>query len=117
MEVKDVVSCNALVIGYSQIGRFDEALELFERMREEEIELNVVTWSVVILGYCEQLINLAFLLFQLYSLVDGKYPGFLKIIEGLSHRSNVELSKHDWKGDNEMLGPKIIWIMYCSSGF
>ncbi|PHT38199.1 hypothetical protein CQW23_21772 [Capsicum baccatum] len=51
MEVKYVVSWNTLVTGYSQIRRFDEALGLFERMREEEIELNVVTWSVVILGF------------------------------------------------------------------
>ncbi|KAF3658656.1 hypothetical protein FXO37_14318 [Capsicum annuum] len=43
--------------------------------------------------YCEQLITLDFLLFQLCSPVDGKYPGFLKIIEGLSFSSNVKLSK------------------------
>ncbi|KAM3248618.1 hypothetical protein P3L10_010387 [Capsicum annuum] len=54
MEVKYVVSWNALVTGYSQIRRFDEALGLFERMREEEIELNGVTWSVVILGYAQR---------------------------------------------------------------
>ncbi|PHT51635.1 Pentatricopeptide repeat-containing protein [Capsicum baccatum] len=51
MEVKDVVSWNTLVTGYSQIGRFDDTLELFERMRKDKIELNVVTWSVVILGF------------------------------------------------------------------
>ncbi|PHU15138.1 hypothetical protein BC332_16343 [Capsicum chinense] len=50
IEVKDVVSWNALVTEYSQIGRFDENLGLFERIREDEIELNVVTWSVVISG-------------------------------------------------------------------
>ncbi|PHU14541.1 hypothetical protein BC332_15746 [Capsicum chinense] len=54
MEVKDMVSWNALVTGYSQIGRFDETLGLFERMREEEIELNVVTWSVVISVYAQR---------------------------------------------------------------
>ncbi|KAM3326153.1 hypothetical protein P3S67_001279 [Capsicum chacoense] len=54
MEVKYVVSWNALVTGYSQIRRFDEALGIFERMREEEIELNVVTWRVVILGYAQR---------------------------------------------------------------
>ncbi|KAF3633799.1 hypothetical protein FXO38_25387 [Capsicum annuum] len=54
MEVENMVSWNALVTGYSQIGRFDETLGLFERMREEEIELNVVTWSVVISGYAQR---------------------------------------------------------------
>ncbi|CAI9763662.1 unnamed protein product [Fraxinus pennsylvanica] len=44
----------AVVTGYSQIGNFDDALGLFKRMREEEIELNVVTWSAVISGYSQR---------------------------------------------------------------
>ncbi|GFP92130.1 pentatricopeptide repeat-containing protein at5g16860 [Phtheirospermum japonicum] len=54
MEVKDVVSWNALVTGYSQIGKFDVVLRLFERMRETDIELNVVTWSAVIAAYTQR---------------------------------------------------------------
>ncbi|KAJ8554120.1 hypothetical protein K7X08_024798 [Anisodus acutangulus] len=54
MGVKDVVSWNALVTGYSQIGRFDEALGLFERMREEENDLHVVTLSAVIWRYAQR---------------------------------------------------------------
>ncbi|MBA0779482.1 hypothetical protein Gotri_003732 [Gossypium trilobum] len=54
MEVKDVVSWNAMVTGYSQAGRFEEALGLFEKMREEKIELDVVTWSAVIAGYAQK---------------------------------------------------------------
>lgn len=54
MGVKDVVSWNAMVTGYSQIGRFEDALSLFEKMRREKIELNVVTWSAAIAGYAQR---------------------------------------------------------------
>ncbi|KAI5669307.1 hypothetical protein M9H77_19160 [Catharanthus roseus] len=54
MEVKDVVTWNAMVTGYSQIGRYADALSLFEKMREEGIQLNVITWSAVISGYAQR---------------------------------------------------------------
>ncbi|KAJ0887523.1 putative tetratricopeptide-like helical domain superfamily [Helianthus annuus] len=49
MEVKDVVSWNAMVTGLSQIGRFEDPLALFEKMRGENI-----TWSAVIAGYTQR---------------------------------------------------------------
>ncbi|KAB1224894.1 hypothetical protein CJ030_MR1G008832 [Morella rubra] len=52
--VKDVVSWNAMVTGYSQIGRFEDVLALFKKMRENNIELNVVTWSAVIAGHAQR---------------------------------------------------------------
>ncbi|OVA18529.1 Pentatricopeptide repeat [Macleaya cordata] len=54
MEVKDVVTWNAMVTGYSQSGSFKDALLLFEKMKEERIELNVVTWSAVIAGFAQR---------------------------------------------------------------
>lgn len=54
MKEKDVVSWNAMVTGYSQIGSFDSALSLIKRMQEDDIELNVVTWSAVIAGYSQR---------------------------------------------------------------
>ncbi|XP_074346920.1 pentatricopeptide repeat-containing protein At5g16860-like [Apium graveolens] len=58
MKVKDVVSWNTMGTGYSQVGRFEDALSLFERMKMETIDLNVVTWSALIgewvLGFCVQ---------------------------------------------------------------
>lgn len=54
MEAKDVVSWNTMVTGFSQVGWLDEALELFNRMREGQIKLNVVTWSAVIAGYAQR---------------------------------------------------------------
>ncbi|KAK9096065.1 hypothetical protein Sjap_021562 [Stephania japonica] len=54
MEVRDLVSWNAMVTGFSHSGKFDDALALFEKMWENEIELNVVTWSAVISGYAQR---------------------------------------------------------------
>ncbi|PON41197.1 Clathrin, heavy chain [Parasponia andersonii] len=54
MKVKDVVSWNTMVTGYSQVGRFEDAIGLFEKMRMEKIELNVVTWSAVIAGFAQR---------------------------------------------------------------
>ncbi|XP_015572763.2 pentatricopeptide repeat-containing protein At5g16860 [Ricinus communis] len=54
MQHKDVVSWNAMVTGYSQIGKFEDALGLFEKMREEKIQLDVVSWSAVIAGYAQR---------------------------------------------------------------
>ncbi|XP_047328760.1 pentatricopeptide repeat-containing protein At5g16860 [Impatiens glandulifera] len=54
IDEKDVVSWNSMVTGYSQIGRCEEALRLFEKMQDEEIETDVVTWSAVIAGYAQR---------------------------------------------------------------
>nr|GMD26573.1 pentatricopeptide repeat-containing protein At5g16860 [Ipomoea batatas] len=57
MIVKDVVSWNAMVTGYSQIGRFTEALGLFERMRDQEIIPNGFTISCALMA-CARLASL-----------------------------------------------------------
>ena len=54
MEVKDVVSWNAMVTGYSQNSDFGRALELIDEMHLKKIPLNVVTWSAVIAGYAQR---------------------------------------------------------------
>lgn len=51
MELKDVVSWNPTVTSHSHIGRYQDALGLFENIWEEKIELDVLTWSVVISNY------------------------------------------------------------------
>ncbi|KMZ63609.1 Pentatricopeptide repeat-containing protein [Zostera marina] len=53
MAVRDVVSWNAMVAGYSQNGNFAQAVSLFDEMRKEKIVLNVVTWTAVIAGYAQ----------------------------------------------------------------
>lgn len=54
MEIKDVISWNTMVTGYSQTGGFNEALGLLQMMRAEKIQLDVVTWSAVIAGYAQK---------------------------------------------------------------
>ncbi|KAL5975475.1 hypothetical protein ACLOJK_019797 [Asimina triloba] len=54
MEGRDVVAWSAMIAGYAQNGRSNEALELFEQMQLEEIKPNDVT-LVSILSACGQL--------------------------------------------------------------
>ncbi|MED6167215.1 Pentatricopeptide repeat-containing protein [Stylosanthes scabra] len=54
MKLKDVVSWNAMVTGYSHTGRFGDVLSLFEQMQQENIKLDVVTWTAVISGYAQR---------------------------------------------------------------
>lgn len=54
MQTRDVVSWNAMVTGYAQVGDFEDAIGLFQKMREEKMELDVVTWSAVIAGYTQR---------------------------------------------------------------
>ncbi|GAB4832966.1 hypothetical protein Ancab_006987 [Ancistrocladus abbreviatus] len=48
MEYMEVGSCNALIAGLSRNGLVDDALALFSRMRDQEMELNVVSWTSMI---------------------------------------------------------------------
>ncbi|PHT42562.1 Pentatricopeptide repeat-containing protein [Capsicum baccatum] len=89
MEVKNVVSWNALVTGYSQIGRFDETLGLFERMREEKIELNVVTWSVVILGYAQRDLGYEALNIFKEMMLSGAEPNVIILVFVLSGCASI----------------------------
>ncbi|XP_042475690.1 pentatricopeptide repeat-containing protein At2g01510, mitochondrial-like [Macadamia integrifolia] len=51
---RDIVSWNALLTGYSQNGWPEEALEVFNRMREENVDANFVSVASVIAA-CSQL--------------------------------------------------------------
>ncbi|WCJ41559.1 Pentatricopeptide repeat-containing protein At5g16860 [Euphorbia peplus] len=51
---KNVVTCTSMVTGYSQLGRFEEALDLLKKMRTEKIDSNVVSWTAVIAGYAQR---------------------------------------------------------------
>ncbi|KAH9287976.1 hypothetical protein KI387_032093 [Taxus chinensis] len=48
MSEKDVVSWNALLAGYAQLGNGDEALKLFLRMQTTCSEPNVISWNTII---------------------------------------------------------------------
>ncbi|GFP95292.1 pentatricopeptide repeat-containing protein at1g19720 [Phtheirospermum japonicum] len=48
MAVKDRVSWNAIITGFCQAGKINEARELFESMQNEGHEPDVVTWNLLI---------------------------------------------------------------------
>ncbi|KAK1406634.1 hypothetical protein QVD17_42110 [Tagetes erecta] len=53
MPDRDVGACNALVSGFARNGLTDDALEAFNRLRNQELELNVVSWTSII-ACCSQ---------------------------------------------------------------
>lgn len=47
IHVKDTTAWNAMVHGYLQFGKVDDALELFKQMPRK----NVISWTTMICGY------------------------------------------------------------------
>ncbi|CAL5358542.1 unnamed protein product [Camellia sinensis] len=47
MPEKDAVTWNSMISGYASKGMWGEAFELFEGMRMEGIELNIITWNTI----------------------------------------------------------------------
>ncbi|CAA6668150.1 unnamed protein product [Spirodela intermedia] len=54
MPQRDAVSWNGIISAYTSRGNWDEAFELFERMRVDEKELNVVTWNTIAGGHLKR---------------------------------------------------------------
>ncbi|XP_021771991.1 pentatricopeptide repeat-containing protein At5g15300-like [Chenopodium quinoa] len=50
---KDVASWTSMISGYSNVGKLDEAIGLFEQMKLEGLEPNDFTWSALINGYAQ----------------------------------------------------------------
>ncbi|XP_072964461.1 pentatricopeptide repeat-containing protein At1g71490-like [Typha angustifolia] len=50
---RDVVSWNSIISGYASKGMWKEAFELFERMREDGLDVNSVTWNTIVGGYMQ----------------------------------------------------------------
>ncbi|KAL6511965.1 hypothetical protein OROGR_021562 [Orobanche gracilis] len=47
MPARDNVSWSSIISVYTSRGMWDEAFELFERMREAAMEINIITWNTV----------------------------------------------------------------------
>lgn len=94
MSVKDVVSWNAMVAGYSQIGRFDDAVRLFEKMQEEKIKMDVVTWSAAISGYAQRGLGYEALGVCRQMLSSGIKPNEVTLISVLSGCASVGTLMH-----------------------
>ncbi|CAH8271332.1 unnamed protein product [Arabidopsis lyrata] len=94
MPVKDVVSWNAMVAGYSQIGRFEDAVRLFEQMQEEKIKMDVVTWSAAISGYAQRGLGYEALGVCRQMLSSGIKPNEVTLISVLSGCASVGALMH-----------------------
>ncbi|EXB97347.1 hypothetical protein L484_024210 [Morus notabilis] len=51
MDKRDLVSWNAIISGFCQNGRMEEATRLFDAVREEGTEPGLVTWNIMIASY------------------------------------------------------------------
>ncbi|KAK9062921.1 hypothetical protein SSX86_020111 [Deinandra increscens subsp. villosa] len=53
MSQRDLGACNALISGFARNGLTDDALKAFNRVRSQELKLNVVSWTSII-ACCSQ---------------------------------------------------------------
>eukprot|EP01018_Ginkgo_biloba_P031601 Gb_28200 [translate_table: standard] len=53
MSQRDVVSWNAMIAGYAQLGHFDETLKLFHQMQLAGVKIDVITWNTLIAGFTQ----------------------------------------------------------------
>ncbi|KAJ9183243.1 hypothetical protein P3X46_007127 [Hevea brasiliensis] len=108
MEKKDVVTWNAMITGYSQNGASDEAITLFNRMREvgtnpDKITMIVVLSACALIGaldlgkWIETYASQRGLQYDVYvasALIDlyakcGSLDNALRIFESMPHRNEV----------------------------
>ncbi|KAF8411572.1 hypothetical protein HHK36_004127 [Tetracentron sinense] len=79
MSERDVVSWNSMICGYASKGMWEEAFELFERMRMGNFAFNIVIWNIIA-GGCLQ---------------TGDYKGALELISQIrsyaAHLDSVTL--------------------------
>ncbi|OMO68955.1 hypothetical protein CCACVL1_19743 [Corchorus capsularis] len=54
MSERDVASWTSMISGYFNVGKCEEALILFERMKLEGLEPNEFTWNVMIAGFARR---------------------------------------------------------------
>ncbi|MBA0628733.1 hypothetical protein Godav_023402 [Gossypium davidsonii] len=52
-QVPDLVTCSILLDGFRRRGKLQEALKLFQAMRNSKLELNIVCYNIFIDGLCK----------------------------------------------------------------
>lgn len=51
MSDRDIASWTVMVCSYANVGKIDESVTLFERMRFEGVERNIISWTAIIAGH------------------------------------------------------------------
>lgn len=87
LHVKNVASWNAMIGCYRKHGMVDSSIELFERMQEEQMQANELTFISVLSG-CSH---------------DGSVEKVLKIYRSMEEKYGVEISKEHYHCVVDML--------------
>lgn len=53
MSERDIASWTSMICSYADVGKMDESVTLFERMRLEGVEPNVISWTAIIAGHAK----------------------------------------------------------------
>ncbi|RDX81580.1 Pentatricopeptide repeat-containing protein, partial [Mucuna pruriens] len=61
---RDVASWTSMICGFCNVGKIEQALMLFERMRLEGLEPNDFTWNVIVAAYARSDSSKAFAFFE-----------------------------------------------------
>ncbi|KAM3214060.1 hypothetical protein ACQJBY_066466 [Aegilops geniculata] len=86
---RDVVSWNSMISAYATAGRSEEAVELFQRMRAEEAEVNSVTWNTIAGVYIKMRDHKAAVALIREMVRGGAEVDFVTVVIGLNACSRV----------------------------
>ncbi|WOL17895.1 hypothetical protein Cni_G26688 [Canna indica] len=89
MPERDVVSWNSIVSGYASRRMWEEAFELFERMRAEGSEVNSITWNTIVGGYLQKGNPREALRLISEVIACGSEVDFVTLVVGLSACSHI----------------------------
>ncbi|KAI9199036.1 hypothetical protein LWI28_026327 [Acer negundo] len=106
MPVRNTVSWNTMISIYASKGMWEQAMELFEKMLEQDVEVNIITWNTIA-GGCLRKGNFNSALRLISQMVlCGAYLDPVAIIIGLGACSHIGAIK---------LGKQIHSYVICSS--
>ncbi|KAI9198575.1 hypothetical protein LWI28_018417 [Acer negundo] len=106
MPIRDAVSWNTIISIYASKGMWDEAMELFEKMLQQDVEVNFITWNTIAGGYLRKGNFNSVLRLISQMILRGAYLDPVAIIIGLGACSHIGAIK---------LGKQIHGYAICSS--
>ncbi|KAK1418210.1 hypothetical protein QVD17_27353 [Tagetes erecta] len=93
MPVRDCVSWNSIISGYASKSMWREVFELFDRMRDGNVEVNMIIWNTVAGGYLKtgNYLQVIQLIYQLRT--SGAELDPVAVINGLGACSHIGVVK------------------------